>query len=287
MAYTPMQLAEAFIQAGELPDALDALDQYHTVEPDDDDAWRLRADVLLRMTGDDSLQGALDALDRVSLATASDMILRSVILDRLDKSNDALAVIKDAHTQFHDDERLTERYLYMLRQRGQIDTAYAVVRKLPQEWRWLQWAGDLAVDAGDYRTAAIHYTDAIDNIHLRYKIDTAHPARAIFDDTATEAAAMTISGIYARLLLTRADAFTRIEAWSLADTDYTTAAVLLPDDPSVTFNHGLLAFRRGDVEMAVSLCKDALAACSETLREHLLTTLEDEPFHDLSARLNV
>ena len=43
--YNPITLADAFIQAGELDDALDALNQHLEANPSDDDARRVDIDM--------------------------------------------------------------------------------------------------------------------------------------------------------------------------------------------------------------------------------------------------
>ncbi|MEO1163713.1 MAG: tetratricopeptide repeat protein, partial [Chloroflexota bacterium] len=58
MAYTPMQLAETFLKTGELEDALDALNQQLEAEPADEEARRLRVQVLMPLLVRDVLVAA-------------------------------------------------------------------------------------------------------------------------------------------------------------------------------------------------------------------------------------
>ncbi len=83
MGYSPMELAEAFIQTGELPDALDALNQQLTAYPDDETARRLRAQVLMRLPGEEHLRAALHDLDQLASPTAEDGLLRGILLEQL------------------------------------------------------------------------------------------------------------------------------------------------------------------------------------------------------------
>lgn len=170
MNYSPLQLAEAFIQTGELTDALDALNNHLSDKPADDEAWRLRAAVLMRLPTEAELRRALADLDSVSVVSADDWVKRSIILGRLEDWGAASAAMQQAHQMRPDDERISERYIETLAKSRQVAQAFSLLAALPRTWRWLQIAGDLARAAGDAQAAARDYSEAI--AHLDSQLDT-------------------------------------------------------------------------------------------------------------------
>lgn len=266
--YNPLELAEAFIKTGELADALDTLNQYLERSPGDEAARRLRAAVTLR-TGDLSL--ALADLDSLAAPSADDHSRRSVILERMGDLDGALGAMETACGLKPDDERLAERLLHLLLKRGQIDRARALVGGLPATWRWLQWAGDLAEQAGDPAAAAGRYSAALNQLDAQFSLSANASAAAI----------------KARLLLARADCYRQTGQIDLAEADYRAAGAIVPSDPLIPFNLGLLALERGDPETALALCREAFAAANDTLRDHMRASLQGEArYAQLSALLN-
>ena len=176
MTYSPLQLAEAFIQTGELTDALDALNTHLSGHPADDAARRLRAAVLMRLPTSENTRTALADLDQISAVTAADAVQRSIILQRGGDWEGAQAAMQEAHRLRPDDERICERYVETLARCGQVDQALELVAAQPINWRWLQIAGDLKRDTGDAQAAAQDYTAAI--AHLDAQMDTAGNAVA-------------------------------------------------------------------------------------------------------------
>src|SRR5690606_40132974 len=134
------------------------------------------------------------------------------------------------------------------------ETALLVVVGLPREWRWLQWEGDALALRGDHLLATARYGLAL----------------AQLDDLVTEANARYFAPIQARLLLARAGAYRRAGLLDQADEHYAAAGQLVPDDPSIPFNRGMLAWLRGDEAQALKLCRDALKSASDNVRSHLL-----------------
>lgn len=292
MTYSNLDLANAFIQTGELGDALAALNRHLDDTPQDEDGRRLRAEVLARLPGDESLLAALADLQALSIQTTHDIILQSVLLERLGAIDQALATVAEGQKRHPDDDRLTERYLVLLRKMGKVDQAREIVDRLvtaeSHDWRWTQWAGDLAADAGDDQAAIEHYSAALAAIAARYDIDTDSAAKQLSDKSISDAAAMTIGGIYARLLLARADAYVRLGDLDAGETDYRSAAILIPDEPMIPFNLGLIAARRGDLEGAVEQCRRAYAGASDTLQAHMWDVLDgDDVYAGLRTRLLV
>jgi tetratricopeptide (TPR) repeat protein len=264
--YSNLELADAFIKAGELEDALEALHQQLKDSPQDDESRRICADVLARLTGNDNLRSAIKLLDELSEQTADDYIKRSVLLERLGLDDDAIAAVKQGYTKYPDDERLTERYLYLLRNIGKISEALEIVNKLladqADDWRWLQWASDLSVDDGDHDAAIKHYSAALDAVKSTHDVD--------IDATLLRA----IRAIYARILLARADVFVKVNQLENAETDYNYAAGFMPDEPAIPFNLGTIAVLRGDIDKAVELCGGALQKATPTMQEHMRDSLK-------------
>lgn len=168
MAMSLLELAEAFIQAGELTDALKALNQHLSEHLHDDNTRRLRAAVLMRLP--DQAEAALADFDRLTRITAEDETQRSIIYQQLNDWTQANAAMQRAYGLLPDDERLTERYVTTLEMSGQLEAARQLIAQQPSTWRWLQIAGDLASRAGDHQTALSHYEAAIQ--HLDTRMDT-------------------------------------------------------------------------------------------------------------------
>lgn len=170
MPYSPMQLAEVFIQTGELSDAVEALNTQLEANPTDMVARRLRAAVRLRLGEQDDLQLALADLDELTDVGADDHVLRSIIQQRLGDWDQAHKAMETARTLKLADERIAERYALTLEHAQGTSAARSFVATQPQTWRWLQLAGDLARTAGDVTAADAHYAAAL--VHLESRMNT-------------------------------------------------------------------------------------------------------------------
>ena len=263
MTYSALELANAFIKAGELDDALDALNDHLDSQPDSFDEKRLRIEILMRLDGDENLLTALNALASLHDKTAEDYILQSVVLERLSRPEELLDVLMTGYQKFPERERLIERYVYVLQSQSKFSEAKSVIENVlefhPQSWRWLQWAGDICTELGDYETALKYYDMAIDVI------------RSTFTDISGS-----ITGIYARLLLARADVLAKLNLVERADHDYLEAEKLIPDDPMIPFRRGILYVER-DTDKAVELCHQAYDAASPFFREEMTKILKNYP----------
>lgn len=269
MPYTPMQLADAFIQTGELADALDALNQQLDANPGDDGARRLRIGVLLRLNEGDYFKKALADFDELATITADDEVQRSVILERLHNFDSALEAMQRALAMKPDDARLIERNLHLLIAQNNIDTALELVRMQTRTWRWLQWEGDLLVISGDDMTATARYGLALAQLNESYGVDNRF-----------------ITPIRARLLLTRGDAYRRLEDFGQAEKHYIAAGKLIPTDPMISFNRGLLAMQRGSLSHALEFCLKGFEQASAALRTEMETVLRgDERYAELAQQL--
>src|SRR5262249_47985619 len=79
--------------------------------------------------------------------------------------------------------------------------------------------------------------------------------------------------IRARLLLTRGDAYRRLEDFGQAEKHYIAAGKLIPTDPMIPFNRGLLAMQRGSPTNALELCRKGWEQASAALRTGMETVL--------------
>ena len=260
MPYSPLELAAAFIQTGELNDALDALNAHLAQQPQDDRARRMRIGVCKHLGGE-HLHTALADYAQIQTPVANDAIQHSILLEQAERPDEAIDVLARAHEQWPADERLTERYLHLLLARGRTETALMVVGRLPRVWRWLQWEGDALAIRGDHLLATARYGLAL----------------AQLADQVTAGSARYFAPIQTRLLLARAAAYRRAGLLDQAGEHYAAAGQLIPDDPSIPFNQGLLAWLRGDTEQALRLCRGALEAASDNVRNHLLADLQSDP----------
>lgn len=253
--YSPLQLAEAFIRTGELADALDALNPYIEANPTDEAALRLRAAVLMRLPGENYAQAALADLSRLAEPTAEDFVQQSIIWQMgFGDWQQAVTMTERARQLANTDERIAERLMMLYEQTGKIDQARALIREQPQNWRWLQLAGDLAQKAADYEAAAQSYTQAL--AELEAKLGASH-----------NAVTRNIKGM---LVGSRAAAFLKLGQANKAEADYLAAAEYLPTDLSYSLMAGVAAALNGQLERAYLLCRSVLddeAQLANMLRE--------------------
>jgi tetratricopeptide (TPR) repeat protein len=251
VTYTPLELAAAFIQTGELDDALAQLDLHLDQQPQDDVARRLR--ISLQRHRGASL--AVLQADYVRLAQRGpEDAMQLALAAELEA---ALSILAEAHTCWPDHERLTEQYLHTLAVQGDFETALHVVGQQSPGWRWWQWAGDLLVQAGDDMLATARYGLALAQLEGRHDPYLV-PVRA-------------------RLLLARAHAYRRLGLLDQAEMHYAAAADLMPDDPLIPFNRGLVAAAQGDLDRAEVICRAAFVAASAALRSQMCKSLLAHP----------
>lgn len=264
-----LQLAEAFVRAGELTDALEVLHRHIESSPGDDDARRLRAAVCLRLGDGDHLWAALADLDALTSADAGDEVQRSIILQRFGDLPGALAAMSRARALKPDDDRITARYLELLVQAGQRRAARDLLKTLPGTWRWLEAAGDLARDDGDFAGAVGHYTAALDQLDAR--MDTAGDAFA--------------AGLRVALLSKRAAVYLAGGQSAPAEADYRLLESLVPSDLTFVFYRGLALALRGELDDACVICRAALKDAGAAMRATMLKALDDDRLANLRAAL--
>ncbi len=208
---TPLELAEAFISAGELDDAVAELDDYLDRHPHDTGAIRLRAQLLVRLPG--RARDALDDLDHLPERTADDHLLRAAAFNALGDAAGEFAAIEQAYNA-NPDLRNADLLLTQLYKRGEADRALRLLADLPKTGHWLVWAGDFHALTGDFVTAAADYCSALDDL-------AQHEASAISDLRR------------AVVLLKRAEVYRRLERFADADADYAAASAIVPNDPTI------------------------------------------------------
>ncbi len=257
-----LELAELFIRAGELSEALDALNAELESQPDDQAALRLRANLLTHLPGRG--REALTDLDTLSEATLDDHLLRIHVLDTLGDHDAAFEVIERLWMDRGDAQSVT-LMLRALQRRGEFDRALELLADLPKSWNWLGWSGDFYALKGDYSIAAEHFCSAIDQLE--------HAERNPLSETQR-----------AHLLLKRADAYRRLKQYADADADYRSAEAIIPSDPMIPFNRGLLIFEQGDLRRALPLCRDAMDHAPDALRDHMRNVLMDNPRYHMLAQ---
>lgn len=245
---------EAFLRAGELDEALTALDEHLQAHPDDADAQRLRIDVLIRLPGRGG--AAFDALTALPELTAEDYIARFGALLYLGVPGVDDAIVQ-ASARFPTHPALTEIALTVLHRRGESDRALDLLADLPKTPDWLSWSGKFYMLKGDYPIAAEHYCSALDQLG-----EPQDPLLRLQR---------------AALLLQRAEAYRRQKLFAEADADYRDAEAIIPDDPMIPFNRGLLIYEQGHLRRALPLCRDALDRSPDALRDHMRDVLYGDP----------
>jgi tetratricopeptide (TPR) repeat protein len=263
MSYPPLKLAEAFIHAGELDDALDALNQHLALHPGDVAVERMRVQVLLRLGEPDHLRDAITSLETLDRTALDDYTL-SVLYERLSTDLDAALIAArsavDRATKTEDEHfqsRAVGRVIDLLRKSG--NHAEALDISLKQDW--VQLAADIAADMDDLQTAVSAYTQSLER------------ASALYDITSSEIA----DNIRARILLKRAGAYQRLGDDLLADADYLAALAFIPDDPMIPFNRALIAYRRNDIAGATGRMRRAYRMANATLQQMMIDEIEMVP----------
>ncbi len=273
MPYTPLQMAEAFIQAGELNDAVEALTQHLEANPGDDAARRHRAQVLARMPDETHLRMALDDLSQLTKSITDDGIWRSIILERLGDNEGAAKTFAELHINDPENERIAERYFDLLLGQGRYAEAQSVRNKMPDSWDWLQRSAILAEFQEQQEQAVNYLTQALADLETRF-------------DVASDAFAQSIKGGF---LNQRAHDYLELQLFREAEADFFAAEALLPDDPSPTFWHGLITAELGDIEQGLLLCRAAFAKASDgwraMMRESLKVIRNDERYRALADAL--
>lgn len=276
MEYTQLELAEAFLHAGELDDALDALNNHLASSPTDENARRTRAQVLTRIgvSRDEphQLNAALADLNAIQSPSTEDITRRVNVLLQLGDKEAAYRLLIEtwankAHTK---DPRILELLLESLYQRAESAYAIEILFDQPKTSRWLRWTGDFHALKGDHRVALEYFCSALDQ--LEESTQDANPISEGF-----------INNLRGQLILRRAEVHTKLALYEEAEVDYTEAGTLIPSDPMISFLRGIAIYHQGTrLEEAVTLCKNALnSTTSETIRAEMHTLLSEKDRYNL------
>jgi tetratricopeptide (TPR) repeat protein len=211
MLYSPIQIAEACLQAGELNQALEVLDSHLQAHGADDEARRLRAEIRLRGAGPESIRAALSDLDALGTLTAGDWLTRSVAAERLGDLDGAVEAVEQARALQPGDDHLAERLVTLLIGAGRLAEARAVLTGLPRRWSWLRLAGDVEAAAGNPYEGIRRYAEALQHF------DTHHPAPNPF-----------MQALYAEIIARRAALYARVGIAEAADLDYALLEEIAP-----------------------------------------------------------
>ncbi|HRF97979.1 MAG TPA: bacterial transcriptional activator domain-containing protein, partial [Aggregatilineales bacterium] len=175
MPYSPLQLANAFLQTGELTDARQVLADYFsadTVLSDDTDheqALRLWLDLLAH--GDLADQRlATQEYDRLPNLSPTDHIKRAMLHYRLGELSLARGILQTAMTKHPSDDRLCESLLFIYQKMGDAPAGLSLIKTLPKKWVWSRWAGDFSGMNGDFVMAIVYYGEALAMIKTRYAL---------------------------------------------------------------------------------------------------------------------
>lgn len=272
MSYTPMQLAEVFIKTGELTDALDALNQQLSDNPNDNLAHRLRASVLLRLAKPNHLQQALDDLQQLSDTSTDDYVQQSVIYERMNQINDAIQAMQLAYHQSSDDERILERLVELLTHEMRYTEVLDILHNAPQTWRWLMRQADVY-------TLQNNPSEALTNLNrAQMHLET------VFPDLLSPVSRNTMAQIH----IARGQVQMKLDNLKAAEMDFKDALYHIPDDATLLFNLGLIYARSDKLTRAEKYCNKAFDNASPYIRETLIDVLNnDERYIELKIKLGL
>lgn len=282
MEYTQLELAEAFLHAGELDEALDALNHHLAATPTDENARRTRAQVLARiglLRGEPHhLNAALADLNTIQSPSTEDITRRVNVLLQLGDTEAAHDLLSEtwANNAHPKDPRILELLLESLYQRAEPAQAIEILFDQPKTSRWLRWTGDFHALKGDHRVALEYFCSALDQ--LEESTQDATPASQGF-----------INNLRGQLILRRAEIHTKLALYEAAELDYLEAEALISNDPMIPFLRGIAIYHQSDrLEEAVTLCKTTLnTATSKRIRAEMHTLLSEKPIYQpLIARLS-
>ena len=271
--YAPLTLANAFIQAGELDDALDALNQHLEAHPEDDEARRLRVQVLMRKAGEIQWGKIMEDSLALKNPTVDDYLQMSSLSERMNDYESAIFFAAEALKLKPEDNSLIERRIRLILEAdGDLIVVGQLLEQLPQHWRWLSWRGEIALLDSDFGSAVSHFSAALE--HLEHTMDTVKVSFA--------------ANLKAQILIKRADVYQRLQSLSEADADYVAAEQIIPNDPMIPFNRGLIALLQGDSERGIELCWSAYTNAPAALREEMQKALaEDARYAPIAAALQM
>lgn len=258
MTYTAMELAEAYLETGELNLALAALNDHLNAFPADDSARRLRVQVLRGFP--DGIALALADLDALTAPDASDDGVRGAILAAQGDWIGAAAAYERAWVR--SPVGYGEAYFRVLKRIGDVERALTVLETLPKAWHWHQARAELDALRGDDAAAVEQFSAAIHGLHRL--IAVAKDRRLLV-------------ALLANALLARASALRRLTRYADAESDYADAHVYEPGDAAIPFNRGLMCLERGAVADAIRLCREGWEGANPAMRAAMRAELSADP----------
>jgi tetratricopeptide (TPR) repeat protein len=242
MLYLVWELVDAFIQTGELTDALDVLNQHLNDNPHDAKALEMRGQINLRFG---NLEDAIVDFRAIHHPTPDQTIHHAVALKRLgmfglglDVLNDALGMWEGEQTA--DYHRLVDCFVDIAIAQGDdenLKRALDCLAKVtqPSVYVFIRQA-ELARLLGEYQVAIVYFSDGIDA--LSPQISPNHY----------------LAPMVSSWLCARAGCYQSLGDGASAIADYLLAEKLMPDDRSIVMNRALLM---GDVDLMRSTWANA------------------------------
>jgi Flp pilus assembly protein TadD len=210
--------------------------------------------LLRHLSLDNAAQIAQDDFDHLGDPIPDDYMHLALLLEPAQ----AIEVLQAGIARWPEHAGLTERCVDLLRASQNAEAALALLRNQPSGWRWLQMEGDLLAEQGEVMLATARYSQALSQ--LADLKPNPH-----------------LEAIKARLYLLRAASYRRQGFLDQAMQDYQAAEAIVPDDPVIPFNRGLIVWLQGDPEAALVLCRPALAQANDRLQAEMLGELHDNP----------
>ncbi len=292
---TLLEKADYLLLGGDAPDALDVLAAALQAAPDDPRPYARRAEIRVSLgesaavdSGGPMLRQAVADLDRavaLGLDTAALRFLRLRALAALDDLPAARAAYDEALALDPDNGRLREWGVRLAIRAGDLTQARRLVgaelAAAPGSFHWGRWQADLLLHGGDDAGACDAFTALLESHAPAEPPPGAGLPAALNDPRAWQAVN------WGDLLLKRAEARRRLADFAGALADLAAAAVYLPDDPTVAFGRGLIAWGQGDIDGAFDLLRAGLAAAGPEVRAGFWAALDGYPRRDeLSANIN-
>lgn len=252
MAHTAAEIANALLTAGETQGALEVLNAQLEQQPEDAESRRLRAGLLLRMaqSGSGDFQAALRDLDSLAQPTAADHHTRSLIHEALGDLDAAVEAAYASRAAAPENTRIVERIVKLLMGAGRWAQAQALVAEMQQhdDWRWAQWAGDLASAMGDDHAALAQYQTVLDAL----------------ENSPTN---IYVQGVKAYININVAKIYYRFGQFAYALDCFNRASYLV-DDPILHYHRCLIQLLLGDSN-ALLEGKALIAQADELLRKEM------------------
>lgn len=279
-----LEKAEYLLLGGDPRDALDMLVEAAQAAPDDPRPYARQAEIRVSLGEPDAdgeggslLCRAVDDLDRAAalgLDTAETRFLKLRALAALGDLPAARAAYAAALALDPDNGRLREWGVTLAVRAGDLPEALRLVKgelaAAPGSFHWGRWRADLLLQSGEVAGAHDAYTALLET-HLSSEAPADGPPAALVD--AQSWLAVERGG----LLLKRAGARRRLGDFAGALADLAAAAVILPDDPAIPFERGLVAWGQGDQPAAFDLLRDGLAAAAPEVRAGFRAVLDGYP----------